>query len=168
MVEKDKILVEEFRFNGVANFKDAYDHAHGWLSDEDYDITEEKYEEVAQPGEAKELRIKWVALKKTTDYFRINLEINWQLLNMRDVEVEINGEKKKMNKFSELKINIKGSLEKDYSAKWGAKGFNRFLKELYNKYIIPQRTEEIEDKVRSITRDFKEEMKAFLNLSARR
>jgi hypothetical protein len=168
MVEKDTIIKEQFRYNGMADFKDTYEYAHAWLKDEDYAINEEKYEEVAKPGDAKEIRVKWVCNKKITDYFRIALEIKWQILNMTDVEVEIDGKKKKMNKFSELKIELKGVLEKDYNSKWGAKGFNKFLREVYNKYIIPQRTEEMEIKTVEIVQEFKEEMKSYLNLTGKR
>ena len=164
-MERDTILKEQFRYDGIANFKEVYEYAHIWLKEEDYLITEEKYEEVAKPGEAKEVRIKWVCNKKITDYFRIAIEVKWQLLNMTDVEVEIDGKKKKMNKFSELKLDIKGMLEKDYSTKWGVGGFNKFLKEVYNKYVIPARTEEMEIKVGEIVQTFKEEMKAYLDLT---
>ncbi len=167
MVEKDTIIKEEFRYDGIADFKRFYEYAHNWLKDEDYIVYEEKYEEQLK-GDAKELRIKWTCNKKITDYFRIALELKWQLLNMREVEVEIDGKKKKMNKFSELKINIKGVLEKDYSSKWGAGGFNKFLKEMYDKYLIPKRSEEMENKVIEIVQNFKEEMKAYLELTARR
>ena len=167
-MEKDTILKEQFRLKGITVFEDFYEYAYNWLKDEDYLITEKKYEEKAQPGEAKEIRITWEAYKKITDYFRIDLEIKWQVLNMREIEVEIDGRKKKMQKFSELKMDVKGILEKDYSSKWGPSGFNKFLREIYNKYIIPARTEEIEHKVREIVQNFKDEMKAYLEISGRR
>jgi len=167
MVERYTIVKEEFRYNGIANFKDFYEYAHGWLKDEDYVIHEEKYEE-KHSGDSKELRIKWVCNKKVTDYFRIALELRWQVLNMTDIEVETNGKKEKMNRFSELKITVKGMLEKDYNSKWGASGFQKFLREVYDKYVIPSRTEELEIKVQEVVQEFREEMKAYLNLSARR
>ena len=167
MVEKDTILKEEFRYDGIADFKKFYEYAHNWLKDEDYLINEEKYEEQLK-GDAKEIRIKWVCNKRITDYFRIAIELKWQLLNMREIEVEIDGKKKKMNRFSELKITIKGMLEKDYSSKWGATGFQKFMRGVYDKFVIPTRTEEMELKVREIVQEFKEEMKAYLELSARR
>ena len=164
MVEKDVILKEQFRLKGMTRFEEFYELAYNWLKDEDYIITEKKYEEVAQPGEAKEVRIEWEATKKITDYFRIGLDIKWQVLGMKDIEVEIDGAKKKMQKFSELKMDLKGTLEKDYGSKWGASGFNKFLREIYDKYIIPVRTEQMETKVRETVQSFKDELKAFLEL----
>ena len=87
---------------------------------------------------------------------------------MTDVEVEIDGKKKKMNKFVELGIELKGILEKDYSSKWGTSGYEKFFKEMYQKYVIPERTDKKEDEVRDFVQDFKEEMKAFLELTGRR
>ena len=166
MVEKDTILKEKIWFVGIAHLKDYYEYAYEWLKDEEYLIVEEKYKETVK-GDEKELEIKWKADKKITDYFRIVLELKWKVLGMRDVEVEINGKKRKMQDCAELTIDIKGILEKDYTNKWGAKGYHKFLRELYQKYEIPKRTEEMELKVIEIVQLFKEEMKSYLDLSGK-
>ena len=127
MVQKDTILKEQVKYRGIGDLGDVYEFSYNWLKDEDYIIVERKYEEAIK-GNAKEVRIWWEATKKVTDYFRIAMDIKWQILNMKDVEVEINGKKKQMNEFGELKIVIKGILEKDYSSKWGFSGFNKFTK----------------------------------------
>ena len=167
MVEKSTIVKEELKYKGLGDFKDVYEYAYNWLKDEDFVITERKYEEINK-GDAKEIRFWWEVNKKVTDYFRISLDMKWQILNMREVEVEINGKRKKMNEFGELKIVIKGVLEKDYSSKWGLKGFNKFLREIYDKYVIPTRTEEMEIKVSEVVQQFKDEIKAFLDLTGKR
>jgi hypothetical protein len=163
MSEKDTILSEKIWYVGIADFKEYYEYAYDWLIGEDYRIIEDKYKEVHR-GEGKDMEILWKADKKITDYFKISLELKWKVLGMVDVEVEMDGKKRKMQKMAECKITLKGILEKDYSGKWGVKGSQKFLKELYNKYIIPQRTEEMEGKTREIVQKFKEEMKAYLDL----
>ncbi len=45
---------------------------------------------------------------------------------------------------------------------------NKFFKDVYNKYVIPQRTDEKEDQVKGAVQNFKEEMKAFLELTGRK
>ena len=167
MGEKTEIIKEEFRYNGIAHFKDTYTYAYEWLKDRGFAIAEEKYEEVAS-GEAKELRIKWTASIIMTDYFKIHLEIAWQALNMKDIEVEIDGKKKKMQKLSELKLTIKGLLETDYKGQWGMSGFQKFMRGVYDKFIMPSRSDEMWGKTAEAVQDFKEEMKAFLDLTARR
>lgn len=167
MVERDLILKEVVWFVGITNIKDVYNYAYEWLRSEDFTITEDKYKEVVK-GDEKELEIKWVVNKKISDYFRANLEFMWKVLGMKDVEVEIDGKKKKMNKVAELTIKINGKLEKDYNSKWGPSSIQTFFKDLYHKYVIPQRTEQMEDKVREYVQVFKEEMKAYLELTGKR
>lgn len=167
MVEKDTILKEKVWYVGICNIKDIYNYAYEWLKDEDYFIIEDKYKETAK-GDSKDMEIMWKCNKKITDYFRINIEIFWKILGMIDVEVEIDGKKKKMNKVAELTATIKGVLEKDYTSDWGATGFHKFLKEAYNKYIIPSRTEEMEVKTAEIVQDLAEEIKAMLEFTGKR
>ncbi len=87
---------------------------------------------------------------------------------MTDVEAEIDGKKMKMNKLVELKIETKGVLVKDYDNKWEKTGLGKFLKEVYQKYVISGRTKEKEKQVEAVVQEFKEEMKAFLALTGKK
>ena len=130
-------------------------------------LTEDKYEEKIK-GDEKEVKILWTALKKVTDYFRIKLEVKWTARGMTDVEAEIDGKKKQMNKFSELKIDIKGTLEKDYESKWTGSPIQKFMKDVYNKFVIPATTTQREEEIREAVIGFKDEMKAFFDLICKR
>ncbi len=164
MVEKDNVLKEKIFYKGIAKLEDAYIFAYDWLRENEFDVTEKLYSEKIQAGGAKDIEIKWNASVKISDYFRITLEIAWKLLGMKEVEIEIDGQKKESNKFSELSITVKGILEKDWSNKWEPNPIHKFFKELYQKYIIPQRIEEKQDLVREITQKFTDEMKAYFEL----
>ena len=167
MVEKDNVLREQFKFTGLGDFKGAYGHAHTWLSDEGFDITEDKYKEKIK-GDEKEIEVVWTATKKITDYFKIELAIKWEIKGMSEVEVEIDGKKKRMNNFAELKMTIKGILVKDYDNRWEVSRMHKFMKDVYHKYIVPGRIEQKQIEVSLITKDYKDEMKAFFDLTARR
>jgi hypothetical protein len=106
-------------------------------------------------------------VKLLSDYFRIEHEIKFEIKGMVEVEVEIEGKKKKMNKGT-IDIEIKGILIKDPESKWDKTPFFRFLREVYNKYIIPGRVDKLEDKVRDDVKDYKESLKAFLELTGKR
>ena len=69
-----------------------------------------------------------------------------------------------MNKFGEIKIQIKGILEKDYQGNWERTGWYRFLRDVYSKYIIPARTDRREIDTINRTQEFKDEMKAYFEL----
>ena len=167
MVEKDTIIKEKVKYAGLGNFKDAYKYAYEWLKDRSFSVIEESYSEKIS-GNSKDIEVSWAANKKITDYFKITLGLKWRVMGMTDVEVEIDGKKKNMNKFAELTIELKGVLEKDYNSKWENTPINRFLRDTYHKFVIPARTEQKEGEVMAVVQDFKEEMKAFFDLSARR
>lgn len=168
MAEKDEIIKEKVKHSGLGDFKAAYSYAHDWIKEnKGFDLTEEEYEEKIA-GNARDIKIKWKASKEITDYFKIQLEVKWEVKGMTDVEVQIDKEKKQMNKFGEISIEVKGTLVKDYKNAWSAKPTHKFFKELYQKYVIPQRISDKSGEVTKLVQDFKEEMKALFELTARR
>ncbi len=168
MVEKDKLLLEKLKYAGLGDLKATYKFARDWFVEEGFGVIEESYAEKISGSGSKEFEIKWVAGKKITDYFRITIRLKWIVIGVSDVEVEIDGRKKKMNKIADLTMEIQGVLEKDYSGKWEGTGMQKFFQELYHKYIIPQRTDEKEEQTVETVQNFKEEMKAFLELTGRK
>jgi hypothetical protein len=166
MTDKDLILKEKVEHVGLFDFKGFYAFAHSWFKDEKYGVTEEKYSEKVK-GNARDLRIEWKATKTLSDYFKIEQAIVFEIWGMTDVEAEIDGEKKKMNKGT-VGAEIKGALVRDHDSKWESSPQWRFLREIYNKYIIPSRVEKMEDKVRGDVQTFKDELKAYLDLLGKR
>ena len=167
MAERDLIIKEKVKYVGYADFKNLYSYAHDWIKGEQYILTEDVYTEKVK-GNGKDLEILWTATKKITDYFKIELILKWRIFGMEDVEVEVDGKKKKMNKFVELGIEIKGSLFKDYGNQWNKSATTRFFKELYHKYVIPARTDQMKVRVEEDVQNFKEEMKALLELTGKK
>lgn len=167
MAEKDVLIKEVIKYAGYSDFKNLYSYAHDWIKGEKYSVTEDQYVEKVK-GNSKEVEVYWTASKKITDYFKSELSIKWRILGMEDVEVEVAGKKTKMNKFAEIKIEIKGILIHDYSNQWNRTPQTNFLKGLYHKYIIPERKKQMEDKVEDDVKDFKEEIKAFLELTGKK
>lgn len=167
MAEKDVILKEKLKYAGYGNFKDIYSYVHDYVRDQHYTVIEESYTEKVK-GSAKDIEIMWKASKSITDYFKVEIDFKWKILGMEDVEVEIEGKKKKMNKFVELQIEMKGTLVKDYSNQWNKSATTKFFKEVYNKYVIPGRTNDMKKKVEEDVQTFKEEIKALLELTGKK
>jgi len=167
MAEKDVVLKEKVKYSGYGDFKAIYSYAHDWVKQDGYTLIEEQYTEKVK-GSAKDIEIVWKASKQITDYFKIEMDFRWRILGLEDVEVEIDGKKKKMNKFIEIGIEIKGSLVKDYKNEWNKSATTKFFKEIYNKFVIPSRTEQMREKVESTVQDFKEEMKALLEITGKK
>ncbi|MAH47599.1 hypothetical protein CMI37_17390 [Candidatus Pacearchaeota archaeon] len=165
MPEKQDVFKQQVKQKGFFNYDELYKFCFTWLQEEGYDISEDKYEEkVTSFG--KEVKIKWVAKKKISDYFRNIIEMKWLILGMTDAEVEIEGQKQKTNK-GEVKIDVKGTLERDYEKRWENKPMWKFLRGVYDKYIIRATMEQYEGNLIQKSSSFFEQIKAFLNLSGR-
>ncbi|MDP1695738.1 MAG: hypothetical protein Q8L29_02390 [archaeon] len=167
MAEKELIIREKLEHSGIFNFSDIYAYAYRWLSDEEgFGVTEEKYSEKVAGG-AREINIEWVAGKNISDYYRIELRLKLELIGLTDVDVEIEGKKKKMNK-GKISIDMKGILIIDRESKWEATPFLRFMRDLYNKYIVPQRGHDFRMEVIRISKDFRDYIKSVLELTGKR
>jgi hypothetical protein len=167
MVAKDQILKEKLDHSGIFNFSELYSYMHAWLKDNLYGVNEEKYGEKIS-GNARDINFEWKATRELSEYFKIEHTIRVDVIGLSDVEVEIDGKKKRMNK-GKIAMEIKGVLIKDFKNTWDeTKPFYRFLRETYDKYIIPGRVKAMEDKVEIDVRAFKDEVKAFLELSGKR
>jgi hypothetical protein len=174
MVDRERVSKERVEQIGLFDFAGLYRYMHWWLKiKEYYGVTEEKYGERINAKGDKDVDIIWNA-SKTSDYiggdstyFRMEQIIKFEIRGMTDVEVEIDGVKKKMQK-GRIWIEIKGWVSKDYASKWDRTPFYRWLRYVYNEYIVPGRVEYHVDKVTNDTRDFKEDIKQFLDMVGKR
>jgi hypothetical protein len=167
MVEKETLATEQIKYSGLAEFGNLYQFSYNYLRDEGFDVQEDKYTEKVS-GDSKEIEAKWTANKKITDYFRIAIDVKIKVSSISDVEVEINGSKKVMNKVSGLTIDLKGTLETDYNNAWTGSKFQKFFRETYNKYIIPSKISKMEGETVKLIQDMKDELKALLELTGKR
>lgn len=162
MVEKDKITEEKVKYNGIFDFKDIYQFVYRWLSDEGYDIEEDKYQESVK-GDSKDIEISWKATKKFSDYFRSEMKLSWRILGLKSVEVERNGKRSKANNGG-FEVKISGTLARDYKNNWDGNTTARFLRGMYDKYIIEGTMKGYEGKVFGDVEELAEQVKAFLTI----
>ena len=166
MAEKDQVTKEKVENSGLCDFKGFYSYAHSWLKEENFDVEEEKYSE-SIAGNARNINFEWKAAKTLSDYFKHEIKLKFAVRDLTDVEVEIDGKKKKMNK-GKILVEIKGTLIRDPESKWDITPWYRFLRDTYNKYIVPGRVQSHKDNLISDVITLKEELKAYLELSGRR
>ena len=166
MAEYDKIAASKVKHDGIFDFKEVYRFLYTLASDLEYEIEERTYSEKNTP-KGKEVEIHWIVKRKVSDYFRFRMKVDWLILGMTDVEVVKEGVKTKVNKGS-LEINFTCYLEKDYENRWEASALIKFLRGLYDNYIIRGRISDYEDKILEEMSEMTEQLKAFLVLEARR
>ncbi len=167
MAELDKLFSTKIKHKGIFDFKELYRVLYEWLLNEGYDVNEKGYKEVVGAGGAKELEIEWIAYRKVSDYFRYQFKIRWIILGMTDVEVEIDGVKQKMNK-GQVELTVSSILEKDYESRWENRAFFKFLRTLYDRYLIPARIESYEGTLLTEMDEFIAQIKAFLTMTGKR
>lgn len=167
MADKDLIIKEKVEGTGIFDFAGLYKFAYSWLREQEgYGVVEEKYAEKVS-GNARDLDIEWRSNKGFSDYFRIEIFMRWEVRGMTEVEVEVNGVKKKMNK-GRVFCEFKGTLIRDPESKWETSPWYMFLRNTYNKYVIPSKIDDMRVKTVNEVRTLKDEMKAFLDLTGKR
>lgn len=165
MPEKKDVFKQQLKQKGFFNYEELYKFCFNWLKEEGYSVSEDKYDEkVSSFG--KEIKIKWTAKKNISDYFRNVIELKWHILGLTEAEVEIAGQKQKTNK-GEIKIDIKGVLERDYEARWEDKPAWKFLRGIYDKYIIRTTMEQYQEALKNKATSYFEQIKAFMNLEGK-
>jgi len=165
MAQKDEVFKQKLKKKGYWNYIDVYKFCFDWLKDEGYDVMEKEYtEKISSLG--KEIILKWEATKKVSDYLKNHIYIDWHILGMKDTEVERDGKKESTNK-GEVKITVKASLNKDYESRWEDKPLWKFMRGVYDKYIVRTTIEEYEDRLIAKSEKFIGEIKAFLEIEGR-
>ncbi|MFH0808379.1 MAG: hypothetical protein V1888_02070 [archaeon] len=162
MAQKKEIYKEKLSQVGYWNYTEVYNMLYNWLKDSGYNLTEGSYKEKLSGG-GKEIIINWEAVKPVTDYFKYKITLDWHILGMKDAEVEVDGKKIQTNK-GELEITFKGIIIKDYESKWEDKPFHKFLRGVYENYIIRTTIDEYEDGIEDDTKNLISDLKAFLRI----
>lgn len=165
MVEKDQVFEGKVKHKGIFDYKELYRFCYSWLIDKEYLVKEKEYTEKIHPT-GKEVVIEWEATRKISDYFRFFFKIKWRIMNMKDAEVEIEGVKATLNK-GEPEIKLTAILEKDYEHRWENSGFLKFLRGLYDKYLIRGRIDDYESRIFTEGDEFLAQVKAFLALEGK-
>ncbi len=168
MAERDNLLKTKIKhYNNYFDFKELYRVSFEYLMDQGWDMNEKAYKESLQAGGAKEIEVEWEATRKVSDYFKYYMKIRFHPMGMTSVEVEIDGVKQKMNK-GLLDVEIEIALIKDYEDRWANRPLFKFLRTLYDRYIIKDRIEKYEEKLIIEMDEFVNQTKAYLAMTGRR
>lgn len=163
---KDTKFSSKIKYAGIFNFKDFYQFCFKWLAGEmDLTVVEEEYEEKIK-GNTKELKVKWKGMGKYAEYFHVEVPVEFEVKNMVDVEINQGGQKVKTNQ-GEIKVSVKGILVTDPKGQFETDAKTKFFRGIYEKFLIPSRIKEYEDKLIGGCLEFLEQAKAFLDLEGR-
>jgi len=167
MAEKEIKFSSSVKYDGIFLFKDFYKFCYDWLKDETgLDIVEDKYKEKLK-GDLKELDIKWTGTKKVTDYFKFEIKVDFEIRDLVNIEIKQDDAKIETNK-GKAQIKVKGTLIRDYQGKFEKSSFQKFLRSIYEKWVITSRIEQFEEKLIGNCDEFLLQAKAYLDLEGKR
>ncbi len=169
MVEKEKIFSSKLKHKGIFSFPDFYKFCYDWLKEETgLDIiSEDKYTEKIE-GDSKKIEIEWTGTKKVTDYFKFEIKVKpMKVDKLKDVEIKQGNTKIKTNTGT-VEVKVFGTLIRDYQGKFERTAFGKFLRSIYEKWVIPARIEQFEEKLAGECDEFLSQVKAWLDLEGRK
>ncbi len=164
MPQRDIIVPHiKIKDRSIFNLDELYKLLLRWFELHNYDFQEQEYRDEDLGEGKKHLEIKWYAEKKIDDYFKFVMEINFFIIGLESVEIEREGVKHKTNR-GEIEMRTKAYILKDWQAKFEQTALMKFLRDVYDKYIIRARIEGYEGELYEETYKILDEFKAFLNL----
>jgi len=167
MAEKETIFSSKIKYAGIFSFKDFYKFSYDWLNEEaGLELAENKYTEKID-GASKNINVEWSGGVNLTDYFKFEATINIKAENLKEVEINQGGAKIKTNQGS-VEVDIKGILVRDYEGKFETSAFKKFLRSIYEKWVIPSRVEEYGGKISEACDSFLNQAKAYLDLEGKK
>jgi len=167
MAEKETVFTSKIIYNGYFSFSEFYNFCYSWLTEETgLLIIEKKYSEKIV-GDAKNIEITWMGHKKMTDYFQLETKIDFRITGLTKVEINQGGVKVNTNKGS-VEIKMASSLLRDYQGKYETSAIRKFLRSVYEKWIIPSRIDEFGGTVYKESDEFLNQAKAYLDLEGKK
>lgn len=167
MAEEDTAFSSRIKYTGIFSFKEFYNFCYHWLTQEvGLDIMETKYSEKII-GDSKNIEVRWEGTRDMTDYFRFKTEVVFIVVGLKKIEINQNGVKVESNSGS-IEARIKGILVRDYDGKFETSAFNKFLRSIYEKWVIKPRIDEFKRKIGGDCDEFLTQGKAYLDLEGKK
>jgi hypothetical protein len=100
------------KYSGTFDLNGMLRMMHGFLLNKNFD-----FYETLHKAKVPELELEWLAEKKVTEYEKWYLELKFHFYDLRQVEVDVQGEKHKMTE-GRFTILFSGGTERDYQDSW--------------------------------------------------
>ena len=149
-------------YDGLFDLHELYSLINQWLKDKGFDLREQRNQEQVRPN-GKFIEVEMLPWKRITDYARHVIRLNIKVLNMKDVVVEEDNKRVKLNKGT-IRMVMDGYLDTDYEDRWESKPFYFFIRTLFDKFVYRTYSTQYEELLVENCLQLHSTMKAFLNL----
>lgn len=141
-------MFQGLRYKGVFDLHELYKIIHDWLTSRGYQVQESKYKSIALPDGGKERSFDWNAHRKGNEFLMLHITIHFQVQDLHEIEVERNGEKKKLTQ-GRLFIRVTQDVENDFSERFAYSGFHKKVLDFLVEFMWSKKIETYwEDKQR--------------------
>ncbi len=120
----------------------------------------EKGSSVRETPEGREYEAEYIAFKKIDDYVKCVITVKFLILRYNEVEVD-----GKTLGSGLARVGFTAKMDKDWKEKFGSKGFKNMLREIYEKYIIPDKLLSREVQIYKETVDVMNAAKAVMEMN---
>lgn len=164
---KDYVLHDEFiNYSGPFEIKELYKLMNGYFRTYHYVRIEKKhFEKKTEEGRVIELELE--PYKPVSDYVILKMGIDVTISNIKDISVEIKGQKKSLQQ-GDVSIRFRSFIFKDYAGVWESSPFLMFIRAIVDKFIYKTHINDFADELIGDTKNLQLQIKSFLNLYTRR
>lgn len=144
---------------GIFNLADLYHLIKDWLEFNGYNFFEKEYiDTLAESG--KTMSVTLVGDRKVNDYAKMNIQVKIKVENAKEVEF-----KKGTGLKGKITIGFESFVERDYEKEWEKNFLLRFIRAVYDKFIIKEKLDEYHNELDDETQGLYHKVKAFLNMA---
>jgi len=163
MTERNLVVDQlKFSYEGLFDLAELYRLIDSWFYEKGWDKYEHINQEQITPS-GRQIRLILEPWKNITDYFKIIIKIKAHFIDIKDVEVEKEDQRIKINQ-GEIKIIFDGYVLSDRRGLWSSKPLWWFLSIIFNKYIFKEHYNKAERWLLSDLDDLYQKIKSFLNV----
>lgn len=162
MVEKNRIIQKQFAYEGLFRYRELFRLLDFWLRDKFFDKKEKGTGEYRNPDGSKQIHILFEPWKKVTDYYKVSLRIELMVKNMKEVEVEIDGKKERLN-HGFIECVLSGFLVLDYDNRMEKRAGLQFLRDMFQRYVYHHITKKYTEMVVDDLTDLENTLRSYLN-----
>ncbi|HLD43549.1 MAG TPA: hypothetical protein VJB08_06225 [Candidatus Nanoarchaeia archaeon] len=163
MVERETVIDKlRLTYEGLFVATDLYQMIDNWFRQKAYDKRENKNIEKVTP-DGKYIEIELEPWKKITDYARIVIKIRLIMNDVKEIEMEKDGLKVRMNQ-GKVHVVMDSYLETDYENRWEGSPVFYFIRVIFDKFIFKPLTGGWKSEVVHDTNHLYGQIRSFLNL----
>ncbi len=159
-----RLVIDHMRlkYEGLFDLFEFYKLVDSWLREKAFDKRELRNQEIVKP-DGKYVELILMPWKKITDYARHVIRLEIRVFNLKDVVIERDGQRVKMNQ-GRMDIIMDAYLDTDYEDRWEQKPFYFFMRTLFDKFIYRTYSTQFEELLVENVTQLHAVMKSFLNL----